>query len=176
MSTWNSAHSWHCWDRRCNWARCKVNNSLAIWPRASDPLGRTFANKQAITRTAHILFSGWSVSDGLKKKIKFISDIFYLYKNLRNLDNSYCRLRWSLGTAEFKLGSVLFKKSGLIKHTLNVTLPYIFIHSIAHTIIRSDFTIYLLLSLVYIYIFIFYYTTNRYNIYNCNNDNNFQND
>lgn len=64
----DAAHARHRRHRRRHGTRRQIDDALAIWPRTRDALRRTLADQQTVARTAHVLFAGRCVSDGLCAK------------------------------------------------------------------------------------------------------------
>jgi hypothetical protein len=69
-TTRHSAHSRHCrhWRSYGRWR--KIYDALAVWPRTSHPLRRTFTNQQTIAGTSHVFLARRRISYRLKERKK----------------------------------------------------------------------------------------------------------
>lgn len=70
VTTGDATHTGHRKQRWRHRTRRQVDDALAVGPRAGHPLGRALADEQTVAGAADILFTGRSISNGLKRENK----------------------------------------------------------------------------------------------------------
>ena len=66
MSACDPAHAGHRRYGRGNWTRGQIDDPLAVRPGTGDAQRRTFADQEAIARTADVFFAWRRISDWLE--------------------------------------------------------------------------------------------------------------